>query len=189
LNVPSIKKIIYSNEMLFRKKHHTKLENRIWWAYVHHDIQELLKESELLVEHVGKWKNHFHDYAFVVFPAAKAYEGFLKKLFYDLEFITQEDYYGKRFRIGRALNPALEPRFRELESVYDKLIQYCHGEELPEALWQMWKKGRNMSFHWFPEEKNAITFAEAKKIVYEIFDTMDLAFVGCKIDKNKPIIQ
>jgi hypothetical protein len=99
--------------MLFKRKAPTKLEDRPWWNYVHRDMRELLTESEILVENVAKWKHKFHDYAFVVFPAAKAYEGFLKMLFLDMGFITQEDFYGKRFRIGRALNPALEPRFRE----------------------------------------------------------------------------
>lgn len=175
--------------MLFkRKKKKTSLEKRLWWNYAEEDIRELLYESEILVENVAKWKHKFHDYAFVVFPAAKAYEGFLKKLFYDLNFITEEDYYGKRFRIGRALNPALEPRFRKFESVYDKLSVFCNGEELPDALWNMWRRGRNMSFHWFPDEQNAITYAEAREIVTQIFDTMDLAFVGCKLKyPNKPI--
>lgn len=170
--------------MLFRREPTSKLEERPWWNYVQHDLRELLTEAELLVEHVGRWKHKFHDYAFVVFPAAKAYEGFLKMLFLDLGFISEEDYYGKRFRIGRALNPALEPRFRGNESVYDKLENFCHGRELPDALWEMWKKGRNMSFHWFPDERNAITFAEARALVYGIFDTMDLAFKTCKMDRG-----
>jgi hypothetical protein len=170
------------------QKEEILLEDRIWWDYIHRDMKELLHESELLVQNVGKWKHKFHDYAFVVFPAAKAYEGFLKKIFLDMGFITEEDYYGKHFRIGKALNPSLEPRFREAESVYDKLVSFCQGEDLPKTLWTTWKHARNMVFHWFPDEKNAITFPEAKRLVYEIFDSMDLAFQGCKIDefKEKP---
>ncbi len=170
--------------MLFRRKVVTKLEQRPWWDYVERDLKELFHESEMLLEHVGSWKQKFHDYSFVVFPAAKAYEGFLKRLFLDLGFISEEDYYGKRFRIGRALNPALEPRFRLNESVYDRLSRFCHGEELPKQLWNTWKKGRNMPFHWFPDERNAISFAESKRIVYEIFDTMDMAFEGCKLEQR-----
>lgn len=171
--------------MLFRKRPESNLQERIWWDYIEHDMQELLLQSETLVEHVGVWRHKFHDYAFVVFPAAKAYEGFLKKMFLDLQFISEEDYYGKRFRIGRALNPALEPRFRERESVYDKLVYFCQGEELPKALWDMWKRGRNMSFHWVPDEKNVISFTQSKKLVADIFDTMDLAFKGCKMNMNE----
>ena len=161
------------------------LENRVWWSFVHEDIQELSKEASILAEEVEKWKEKFHDYAFIVFPAAKAYEGFLKTLFLDLEFISEKAYYGKRFRIGKALNPSLDRRFREKHSVYDKLVEYCSGTELPDALWSTWKEGRNLLFHWFPNERNAISYSEAKALIYKIFDTMDLAYKGCKIDRVK----
>ena len=101
-----------------------------------------------------------------------------------MEFITEDDYYGKRFRIGKALNPALEPEFREKESVYDKLTSFCQGNTLPDKLWDTWKKARNLLFHWFPNEKNVINFQEAKERVALIFDAMDKAFEECKITKD-----
>src|SRR3989344_4193161 len=153
-----------------------------WWSYINEDLQELLKEAALLADRVEDWSEKFHDYSFVVFPAAKAYEGFLKKLFLDLGFITDNAYYGKRFRVGKALNPALEGKFRKF-SVYDKLVEFCHGNELPNKMWDTWKEGRNLLFHWFPNEKNAIEFGEAKATIQKIFDTMDLAFEGCKIER------
>jgi hypothetical protein len=51
-------------------------------------------------------------------------------------------------------------------------------------MWDTWKAGRNRLFHWFPNEKNAIDFTEAKKIFQKILVTMDLAFVGCKIERT-----
>src|SRR3989344_309003 len=114
----------------------TQLEKRTWWNYIHTDLKELLKQAVILLEQVERWDEKFRDYSFIVFPAAKAYEGFLKTLFLDLEFITEDDYYGKRFRIGKALNPALEPEIREKESVYDKLANFCKGNELPDKLWE-----------------------------------------------------
>jgi hypothetical protein len=63
-----------------------------WWSYIEVDLQELLKESSLLLAKVSVWNEKFADYSFVVFPAAKAYEGFLKKLFLDQRFITEEEY-------------------------------------------------------------------------------------------------
>ena len=90
------------------------LEKHIWWTYIHEDLRELLQESYLLVEiFERKEELEFHDYAFIVFPAAKAYEGFLKTLFHDLGFISDEDFNGKRFRVGKALNPSLEKKLRE----------------------------------------------------------------------------
>jgi len=158
------------------------LPKRPWWNYLQVDMQELIKESTLLVDRVGGWNEKFHDYSFVVFPAAKAYEGFLKKLFLDLGFISEKAFYGKRFRVGKALNPALEKRFRKF-GVYDQLVSFCHGRELPDAMWETWKEGRNLLFHWFPNEKNAIDFNEARDIINKIFDTMDRAFEGCKINR------
>ena len=167
------------------------LKERIWWNYVHEDLQELLSQSFLLLDLMGgREKNKaiskqmFHDYAFVVFPAAKAYEGYLKTLFHDLGFISDEDFYGKRFRIGKSLNPSLDVHLREKEGVYDKLVDYCQGKDLADRLWETWKRGRNLLFHWFPNERNAIPYEEAKERVSEILDTMDLAFRECKINRT-----
>ncbi|MEK7536764.1 MAG: hypothetical protein AAB559_03240 [Patescibacteria group bacterium] len=171
------------------------LQNKVWWNYVEEDLQELLVASEFLANIVKSWggdmpagKQVFHDYSFVVFPAAKAYEGFLKKIFLDMSFITEEDYRGKHFRIGKALNPYLEKKYRNEESVYDKLVKFCGGpskdeagKRLADTLWEAWTEGRNLVFHWFPDEKRAITFPEAQDKIKMIIRAMDIAFSECKI--------
>lgn len=157
------------------------IKERVWWDYLPEDLQGLLRESTLLVNRVGKWSETFHDYSFVVFPAAKSYEGFLKALFLDMGFIDKETYYGKRFRVGKALNPSLDKRFRD-ESVFDKIVKFCGGKELANNLWDTWRSCRNLLFHWFPNEKNAISYKEAVDRVERIVDTMDLAFKECKIE-------
>ncbi len=151
------------------------LKGKAWWDYLEKDLQELLEEAVLLANRVESWQEKFHDYAFIVFPAAKAYEGFLKHLFLDLGLISNEDYYGKRFRVGKALNPALEKDLREREGVYDKLVDLSKGKELPDKLWQTWKKCRNLLFHWFPRKKNAITLAQAKERLLLIIESIDEA--------------
>lgn len=168
------------------------MEKKIWWNYIEEDLQELLVASEFLTNVVKSWGGDmpqgskvFHDYSFVVFPAAKAYEGFLKKMFLDLGFIRYEDYVGKRFRIGKALNPFLEKRLRDSESVYDRIEKYCGGKELADLLWDAWTNGRNLVFHWFPEDKKAISFKEAEDKIRMIINAMDKAFKGCDIiNKN-----
>lgn len=158
------------------------IKQKTWWEYMGQDIRELLLESLLLSEKVGGWDKKFEDYSFVVFPAAKAYEGFLKGLFFDLKLISKDDYYGRRFRIGKALNPSLERKYRH-SSVYDRLVNYCGGRELADMLWDAWKRGRNLLFHWFPEEKNAITFPEAQSRLELIISSIDAAFTECNIKK------
>ncbi len=164
-----------------------QLEQRIWWDYLGDDLQQLIKAAEFINGAVKGWgadlpggKKVFDDYSFVVFPAAKAYEGFLKKMFLDLNFITEEDYYGKRFRIGKALNPSLEKELRH-EGVYDKIVNYCGGRELADKLWDTWRLSRNLTFHWFPNEKNAITLPEAGRRIEMIVEAIDMAFKECKI--------
>lgn len=161
-----------------------KLEQKVWWIYLEEDLQGLLTESIFLLENASTWDQKFHDYSFIVFPASKAYEGFLKKAFLDMGFINEEDYYGKHFRIGKALNPSLEPSIREKESVYDKVVTFCGGKDLADKLWDTWKNCRNLLFHWFPEERRAVSFDEAKARVDKIIDTIDAMFTECKIDKS-----
>ena len=164
-----------------------KLKTRPWWDYLEEDLQELLKTSFFLIETLEKGerdlpagRQEFHDYSFVVFPASKAYEGFLKKLFLDLGFITEKEYFGKRFRIGKALNPSLNREKYRDQSVYDKIVGFCGGEELAKKLWDTWKTCRNLLFHWFPKEKRAINFEEARAKVDKVIDAIDAAFKECK---------
>ena len=136
-----------------------------------------------MITKVENWEEKFHDYAFVVFPAAKAYEGFLKKLFYDLGLISEEQFKGKRFRVGKALNPELPVRLRKSYGVYYKLIEYCAGDiNLADNLWDTWRQARNVLFHWFPSEKNVISFEEAKQKFEMILNALDRATKECKID-------
>ena len=164
------------------------LDKKRWWDYVEPDLQELLKESLLLVDiltglgaDLPGGKRKFHDYSFVVFPAAKAYEGFLKKLFLDLKFINEDDYYGKHFRIGKALNPTLPKEIRNEHWVYKKVTDCCGGKDLADKLWDTWRVSRNLVFHWFPDEKKAITLSEAGERVNLIIEAMDMAFEECRI--------
>ncbi len=162
-----------------------------WWNYLEEDLKELFLESFFLIKVVGQWRKNlpherseFHDYAFVVFPAAKAYEGFLKKLFLDLGFISLEEYKGRRFRVGKALNPELDREKYANISIYDKLVSFCGGEGVARKLWDTWTRCRNLAFHWFPGEKNVLTFEEARSCITMIIEAVDNAFEGCKISQR-----
>jgi len=100
-----------------------------------------------------------------------------------LEFISSEEFYGKRFRIGKALNPSLDKEYRN-ESVYDKLANFCGGKDLANKLWNAWKMGRNLIFHWLPDEKNAVTFVEAKERISLVLDAMGDAFKECELGRK-----
>ena len=156
------------------------LESYSWWSYLEIGQKEGLKTAfALLAREKVRPIQNVDDYSFIIFPAAKAYEGFLKKLFRDLGFLTQEDYEGDRFRIGKALNPVLEAQWRH-ESIYDKLTEYCKGKELPDKLWETWKKSRNSIFHFWPLHKNEITLQDAEDRLSMIVATINSAFTECK---------
>lgn len=104
------------------------------------------------------------DYSFVVFPAAKAYEGFLKRYLYESGLIERKVYLSRRFRIGRALNPDIARAHRDKHWHYDDLTRLC-GETTARQMWQAWLECRNHLFHFFPDEAHhasEITCDEAR---------------------------
>jgi len=161
-----------------------ELEKRSWWNYLEEDIQELFLTSCLLLKEFENKKylsegERIDDFSFIVFPASKAYEGLLKKVFYDMHFIGDKEFYGDRFRIGKALNPSL-PKKYEKESVYRKVSEFCGGETLAKNLWETWKSCRNLLFHWFPNERRVISYSEAVECIDEIVNSVDMLFAECK---------
>lgn len=156
------------------------LEERKWWSYLEADLQELILQSLDLLR-VTNSLEAYRDYSFVVFPIGKAYEGFLKKFFYDVGFISSNDYYGTRFRIGKALNPSIEASEGDDWWVYKKLTKFCGGKSLPDRLWNAWKACRNEVFHWFPGQSRNMTRSEAQDCVNQIVAAIDSVFEECKI--------
>lgn len=147
-------------------------------------LLSLLADGENLLKTVEESNAYFTDYSFVVFPFAKAYEGFLKDLFFRLGVISEKEYIGHRFRIGKALNPNLEKSYRHKESVYDRLSNYCKDLSLAQELWDTWKRGRNLTFHYFPQNHHKLTLKEAKYLIVDILAVMEKALRECKVGYN-----
>ncbi|MDO8514896.1 MAG: hypothetical protein Q7S14_00185, partial [bacterium] len=103
----------------------------------------------------------FNDYSFLVFPFAKAYEGFLKLLFLRRGLIRKREYESDHWRVGKALSPYMH-------QVYDRL-----GPDLAERMWQTWKRGRNSIFHFYPHRVKSLSLTEAQDIIAEILMTME----------------
>ena len=160
-------------------------KNTNWWNYLDEPMKDLVQQSYTLLEgfRIQNSRSNYHDYSFIVFPMAKAYEGFLKKVFLDLKFINTRQYRGDRFRIGRALNPNLPKRYR-WDWVWGKMVTFCGGEELPTQMWEVWKKARNRIFHYFPEHQEFVTLAGASELVAEITRIMEKILVGCRLAKT-----
>jgi len=153
--------------------------NSYFWQYLSQSQKDLILEGRFLMNKViSEGKYNFKDYSFLVFPFAKAYEGFLKKIFLDVKFISRLDYISDHFRLGKVLSPKLVGKLGE-RSVYKKIVDFA-GNDLAEKIWNTWKRGRNQVFHYFPHNLKSLSFCKAQNIITEIIKTMEQAVLRLK---------
>lgn len=155
-----------------------------FWGYLSQTQKDLILEGEYLMNDVIRHQTYkFKDYSFLIFPYAKAYEGYLKQLFKDIDFISHLDYISDHLRLGKLMSPNLIGRLGE-RSLYKK-IKEATSKELADRIWETWKLGRNQVFHYFPHNLRAVTFEEAEQIVQRIIDTMEEAYTELKSKSEK----
>ena len=151
------------------------------WQYLSSEQKGLIEDGEILLDSSHNVSRGLSDYSYLVFPFSKAYEGFLKRLFLDMKLLRPEDYYSDDIRIGKILNPHY---IKEHGSVYAKV---CGGSDasgdniVAERLWQTWKKGRNLVFHYFPHNFRRLSFDEAKDIIDAVIASMEFALAKCSL--------
>jgi len=146
--------------------------NSALWEYMPSEIKELVIDGETILNFVYKHKPkaHISDYSFLVFSFAKAYEGYLKFFFKDLEIISEEDYFSNVIRIGRILNPHF---LESNENVFKRLEAHKKVKKaVPIQLWNAWKKGRNLVFHYFPQNFRRLSYNEALDTINLLVDAM-----------------
>lgn len=139
--------------------------------YLTPDMRALAADGEFLI---GDSARHTDapptDFSYLVFPFAKLYEGFLKKIFLDTRIITERDYHSDHFRIGKVLSPNLARRLAA-RSAY-QTISDRYGKELAARLWHTWKEGRNLVFHYFPHNFRRLSRPAAIELTSTIINTM-----------------
>ncbi len=141
-------------------------------GYLPDEHMDLIRQGFYILDFVLEDREKkFEDYSFVVFPFAKMYEGFLKKIFLDAGYITREDYLSKHFRIGRVMSPHLKHKLRK-QSVYGKICDEV-GCELSEEIWNTWTFARNQVFHFFPENVRSLTLKEAQDLIDALIANME----------------
>lgn len=154
-----------------------------WYKYLDLHQQELVDVSFSLLNKKDLLAD-LKDFSFLVFPMSKAYEGFLKKVFYDLDLINKETYQGRRFRIGRAFNPDVRNYQRDEDWLYDN-VELKFGREVARQLWETWLQCRNRVFHYFATEKQTLSFDEAMQKIEMIVRSMQLVADQLDINQNK----
>ena len=147
-------------------------KSSFFWKYLSPGQKGLIDEGLYLLNDIDEHPDlNITDFSYLVFPFAKAYEGFLKELFKDLGFISENTYNSNHFRIGKALNPHLERVLRG-ESVYDKIVQSTGGRDLADEMLDIWRRGRNLVFHYFPHNLKALSKTEAEMLIQQILEIM-----------------
>lgn len=150
-----------------------------FWFYLSKNQKDLINEGVYLMNDIIRNNAYnFRDYSFLVFPFAKAYEGFLKQLFKDVKFISHLDYISDHLRLGKLMSPNLEEKLGE-RSLYKK-IKEKGGVDLADKIWHCWKIGRNQVFHYYPHNIKALSFSEAEMIISEILTTMEESYKRLK---------
>ena len=150
------------------------------WSYLSDNQKGLVQDGEMLLTNIEDFrKGEISDFSFLVFPFAKAFEGFLKKFLLDLGLIREDDYYSDEIRIGRILNPGY---MEHNASVYKMLCSHQKGGQgLSDDLWDVWKKARNQVFHYFPHNFRKLEYDEALDLIKRIVDVMELTMTDCEI--------
>lgn len=128
------------------------------------------------VEH-GDSKLQVVDFGYIIFSAAKAYEGFLKTFFWQSGLISKQQYLDDHFRIGAALNPDLPYKYRNHNWLYDDVAEIC-GKETAQLLWETWRTSRNQVFHYFPDQNQGADLPEARQAIEAILKAMEAAMAG-----------
>ncbi|NMB84367.1 hypothetical protein GYA28_03715 [Candidatus Roizmanbacteria bacterium] len=143
-----------------------------FWQYLSQNQKDLILEGQYLMNDIIKDQvYHFKDYSFLIFPFAKAYEGFLKKIFLDTKLISRLDYISDHLRLGKLMSPNLVDRLGD-RSLYKKVSEKG-GRDLADKIWETWKMGRNQIFHYFPHNLKAVGFDDAQSIVNGLIKTME----------------
>ena len=160
------------------------LRHSPFWSYLSATQKDLIREGDYLFNIIAQNHRHsFKDYSFLVFPYAKAYEGYLKQLFLDAGFISYEDYISDHYRLGKCLSPNLAYKLGE-QSLYLQIRQTA-GEDLARQIWNTWRLGRNQIFHYYPHNIRAISFFHAELIIDQIAKTMESAYRLLKLNPKK----
>lgn len=150
-----------------------------FWVYLSKPQQNLILEGNYLMNNVIKQTAYtFQDYSFLVFPYAKAFEGYLKMIFFDAGFISHLDYISDHLRLGKLMSPNIADRLGE-RSLYNK-VKLNVNEALADMIWDGWRLGRNEIFHYFPHNLRSISITQAEGIVDQLIQTMQQTYIGLK---------
>lgn len=150
-----------------------------WFQDLEEDLKKQIILSYELYDREIELQSKLSDYSFIIFPTAKAYEGFLKAYFFKLGLISLHTYEGTRFRIGKSLNPDIHPSRQSDDWVYGDLNHMC-GPDTAKLLWQTWLECRNRVFHYYIRKEHSLSLTAAKNKLDQLIEAIKAAY-SCEI--------
>ena len=155
---------------------HSSVLNSAWFGWLHPEQQQLIKTGLTLLSRAEELPApaSLSDYSYIIFPLAKAYEGFVKDFLLELNLVNERIYKSRRFRIGRSINPDVREKYRDRDWVYDDIVRLC-SPELADQLWTTWLECRNRVFHYFPGKNKFLNLAQVRTKTDLVLQTMETA--------------
>jgi len=155
-----------------------------YWDYLSPHQRDLIREGSYIYQEIfSDGKYNFQDYSFLVFPFAKAFEGFIKQFLLDISFISYQQYNSDHIRIGRLLCPELASPMHG-ESIYSKLVN-LFSKDFADMIWTTWKFCRNQVFHYYPHNSKSLDLNGAKERIHMILTTMSSCYNSLNDHKTK----
>ena len=154
---------------------YNQLMSEKWYVSLNENLRPWALESLQLLHLAQHSGETFVNYDFVVYPLAKAYEGFLKDFLWKLKLIDERTYNSKKFSIGRALNPDVRLEQRDEGWLFDDLVREC-GDHVAYAIWDAWLM-RNRLIHLYPGEIQTTTLPEAESKIKQLVRVIELCSV------------
>lgn len=145
-----------------------------WFPFLPDHGQRLVVTSQELYDREARLQSAFSSYSFVVFPMAKAYEGFIKSYLHQMGILPKKGYQDHKFRIGRALNPDISPQHKDEWWLYDDLERAC-SPKTARLIWDTWVECRNRIFHFYFDDEIPMPLSVAKQKLLQLSEAMDEA--------------
>lgn len=157
-----------------------------YWDYLSPHQRDLIREGSYIYQEIfADGRYNFQDYSFIVFPFAKAFEGFIKQFLLDIGLITDQQYNSDHIRVGRLLSPEGNHYIHE-ESIYQRLVHII-GKDAADMIWMTWKYCRNQVFHYYPHNNKSLSLNEAKERIHLVLSTITTCYNMLKQIHSKTI--
>lgn len=151
-----------------------QFEKKDWFTFLNDHGKRLALLSKSLYERELRLQSGYESYSFVVFPLAKAYEGFLKYYLREMNLLSNTLYSDKKFRVGRAINPDVSLSHRNEWWLYDDVERLC-SRTIARSLWNTWLECRNKMFHFYFDDETLLPLDVAEKKLMQLSRTMEEA--------------